>query len=157
MRYETVRSAIIVLVLCGFLLLPAAARASASCPTWQAERDVKAAKKALHRAEKRLQEAKWVLSATKRYTGQYGACTGRWTRLARRVGFPRTQLPTLMYVVHRESGGDPNAKNPSSTSSGLRQFLSGWWAGKWNPFDPRQNLSHGWKAVKAGGWSPWSL
>lgn len=62
-----------------------------------------------------------------------------------------------MLVIHRESGGNPNAKNPVSTASGLMQFLSGWWAGKWDPFDPRQNLSHGWKAVRDGGWSPWSL
>ena len=66
-------------------------------------------------------------------------------------------MPTLMYVIDRESGGDPRAKNPASTASGLLQFLSGWWAGKWDPFDARQNLAHGYHAWREVGFSPWAL
>jgi hypothetical protein len=33
------------------------------------------------------------------------------------------------WVLERESGGDPTAQNPTSTASGLWQFLDGTWAG----------------------------
>lgn len=153
MRYATT-SLLSALLL---LLFAAPALGADACPAWQAERDVRAARQALERAEKRLAEAKRVLSATRTYNAQYGTSVGRWVRLSRRVGWPWSQMPTLMYVVDRESGGNPYAKNPVSTASGLMQFLSFWWYGKWDPFDPRQNLAHGWRAVRDGGWSPWAL
>jgi len=151
-----------VLAVLGWLLLLAtipagAASAPGACSVTQAQRDVNAAKRAVRRADARLREARHVLSATKSATERYGSRVGRWTRLSRRVGWPWRAFPTLMYVIHRESRGDPNAKNPASTASGLLQFLSGWWAGKWSPFDPKQNLRHGYKAWRDVGWQPWGL
>jgi hypothetical protein len=62
-----------------------------------------------------------------------------------------------MYVIDRESGGNPSAKNPTSTASGLLQFLSDWWSGRWNPFNAALNLHHGYRAWREVGWQPWNL
>lgn len=136
---------------------PAAAAPAGACSVTEAHARVHHAARDLARAEARLREARHVLSATRYYSGVYGNGTGRWIRLSRRVGWPWGQMPTLMMVVSRESGGDPAAKNPLSTASGLLQFLSPWFLGKWDPFDPRQNLGHGYRAWRQVGWSPWRL
>ena len=128
-----------------------------ACPAWRAERDVKEAKRALVRAEKRLAEAKRVLSATRSYSGAYGTSVGRWTRLSRRVGWPWAQFPTLMLVIDRESGGHADAKNPASSASGLLQLMSIHWAGKFDPMDPQKNLAYGLKLWRGSGWTPWAL
>ena len=128
-----------------------------ACSVTEAHARVHKAARALHRAEARLAEAKRVLSATRAYSTQYGASVGRWVWLSRRVDWPWTQVPQLMYVVDRESNGDPDAKNTVSSASGLLQFLSDWWAGKWDPFDPRANLRHGYLAWREVQWTPWAL
>jgi hypothetical protein len=62
-----------------------------------------------------------------------------------------------MYVIDRESGGDPLAKNPASSASGLTQLMSIHWAGRFSPFDPRANLAYALRLYRGSGWSPWSL
>ena len=161
MHHARTTFAITLVVLCG-ALLPAAAGAAAAAhhgPTSvkQARRAVTCAHRAVVRAKAAEREARAVLDATRRYGTQYGNGVGRWVRLARYAGWPWPQVPQLVYVIHRESGGNPCAKNPTSTASGLLQFLSGWWAGKWNPMDPYQNLRHGYLAWRQVGWQPWSL
>jgi len=160
-RHATV-TVITTLVLGGTLLLATGAPAAASgypdsCGVREAKRELQRAHKALLVAQRREAEARYVLGATRRFTGAYGVDVGRWVQLARDVGWPREQLATLMMVIRRESGGSPKAQNPTSSASGLLQFLSPWWAGKWDPFDPRQNLRHGYLAWKASGWAPWAL
>lgn len=66
-------------------------------------------------------------------------------------------------VIWCESRFDSNAKNPTSTASGLAQHLKGWWSGDWgvtgafDPFDPEQSV----KAMAAlvyhtkSGWGNW--
>lgn len=66
-------------------------------------------------------------------------------------------MATLMYVVNRESRGDPAATNSSSGAAGLLQFLPAWWTGKWDPYVPAVNLRHGARAVQEVGWQPWAL
>ena len=82
---------------------------------------------------------------------------GRWVWLARRVGWPKSAIDQLMHIIARESTGNPRAKNPVSTASGLLQFLSDWWYGKWNPFNPRSCLRHGYLAWKSLGFGPWAV
>ena len=152
----------IILVLGGSLLAagaPAAAQATepGACSVTKAHRAVHAAHRAYVRAASRYREAQRVLSATRAAASLYGAGVARWVRLARGTGWPWGQIPQLMFVIARESGGDPNAKNPTSTASGLLQFLSGWFAGRWNPFNPRVNLSHGYRAWREVGWAPWAI
>lgn len=64
--------------------------------------------------------------------------------------FQPEDVAWAMRVMACESGGNPYAKNPRSTASGLFQFLRGWWSGSWgypafDPFDPEAN-------VKAAAW-----
>ena len=160
MRHARTTFAIATLVLCGALLPAIASPARAAdgaCSVSEAHARVRDAERALARAQARVREARHVESATRTYSAMYGSGVGRWVRLARRVGWPWGQMGTLCLVIDRESGGDPRATNPASSASGLLQFLSGWWAGRFDPFDPRQSLRHGWYAVRDGGWSPWSL
>ena len=145
------------LIALAVLLFPSSSLAADACPTWRAERDVRDAKRAVNRAERRLAEAKRVLAATKTYSGTYGSSVGRWTRLSRRTGWAWTCLPTLMLIIDRESGGDPNADNPVSSASGLLQLMSIHWAGKFDPYDPQRNLAYGLKLWRGSGWAPWSL
>ncbi len=54
--------------------------------------------------------------------------------------FPAERVQEAISVMACESGGNPNAKNPTSTATGLFQFLTGTWA---------------WSSVSAG-WSGYS-
>ena len=163
MRHEGKLATIAASLLLGGCLLaagtPATAQATVpgACSVTKAHRAAHAAHRAYVRAASRYREAQRVLRATRAASDRYGSNTGRWVRLARCVGWPWRQMPTLMLVIHRESGGNPRAKNPASTASGLLQFLSSWWYGKWNPFNPRVNLRHGYRAWREGGWQPWAL
>lgn len=130
--------------------------AQGACPIWQAERDVKAAKRAVARAEARLREARRVLAATERATALYGARTGRWARLARRVGWPWPQFPTLMRVMDAESNGSYTAANPYSGCAGLMQLAACWWSGIGNPYDPKFNLRRSLYVQRHCGWGAWS-
>ena len=129
-----------------------------SCSVTQAKRDVAAAKRAVARAEARLREARHVLSSTRQYVSEYGSGVGRWTRLARRVGWPWPQFPTLMYVINRESGGNPAVYNyQGSGCAGLLQLAPVHYQGRFDPTRPRANLSYGLKLWRGSGWQPWSL
>lgn len=68
-------------------------------------------------------------------------------------------------VIDCESGGDPDAKNPRSTASGLFQHLASMWpersvAAGWagyDVFDPRANVAvAAWLVYEGGGWSHWN-
>jgi hypothetical protein len=131
--------------------------ADGACSVRQAHAATHSAERALARAKARLREARHVESSTRTYGLRYGNGVGRWTRLARRTGWQWAQLPTLMFVISRESGGDPCAKNPSSTASGLLQLLAFHWSGKFNPFIPSLNLKCGLRLYKESGWLPWQV
>ena len=79
----------------------------------------------------------------------------QWMILARWVGWPESALHTLAGVIMNESGGQPNAHNPSGCS-GLLQLAPCWWAGRFNPMDPEANLRGGlsiWRG-EGGSWLP---
>ena len=153
MRYASL-TLIVALLLGGAALLAAPVPAGASS---HGAVTVRQAQRAYVKAERAAAEARRVWLATANFTRLHGAAVGRWTALSRRAGFHWGELPELMHVIARESGGNPRAKNPTSTASGLLQFLSFWWAGRWDPFDPYQNLLHGARAVHSVGWQPWAL
>jgi hypothetical protein len=123
----------------------------------EAHHKVQVAERDVARAKARLSAARKVEQETRCYVNQYGVNVGRWIWLADDVGWPSSQWSQLMYVVHRESGGNPRACNSSSGASGLMQFLPAWWQGKWNPYNPRVNLRHGCLAWKVSGWQHWAL
>lgn len=133
----------------------AAQAASGACSVKQARRDVAKAKVRLRRAMAQLRGAKHILSETRRATRAYGAATGRWVRLGRRVGWPWREMQTLARIIAAESGGDPNACNASSGCAGLLQLAPCHYRGRFDPYVPRANLAYGLKLWRGSGWQPW--
>ena len=75
------------------------------------------------------------------------------------------EVNRALWVIHCESSGDPNAKHPSSSASGLFQHLPKFWeerstkaglAGA-NIFDPESNVAvAAWLVYQGGGWRHWN-
>jgi hypothetical protein len=57
------------------------------------------------------------------------AKAGQWWELARRVGWTEANLPTLDYIIYRESKGDPNVWNKQDPMGGSRCLvqINGFW------------------------------
>lgn len=79
--------------------------------------------------------------------------------------FGPNEVERALRVIYCESSGDPNAKNPSSSASGLFQHLSRFWAERsidagWagaDIFDPEANVAvAAWLVYNGGGWSHWN-
>lgn len=100
-----------------------------------------------------------------RLTHPGGSGALRWKPLALLVGWPSSQIPTLIKVIWRESNGQPRCFTPPYGAAGLMQFLPQWFRGVWwkykfNPYDPEQNLKYGLKLWQRQGGSflpAWSL
>lgn len=91
-----------------------------------------------------------------------GDCYG-WGELVATY-WPADQVPTACRVLGCESGGNPTARNPSSSASGLWQFLyDTWhsWRGSstadqaWQA-SPDEQTAAAFNLWAASGWSPWS-
>lgn len=89
----------------------------------------------------------------------------RWSSLALWVGWPRSALPWLTYVIMRESSGRARAYNPVISCTGLTQIWPGnvaytglSWQGRiqWL-MDPENNLRAALRLYKQCGTSPWAL
>jgi hypothetical protein len=76
-----------------------------------------------------------------------------WADELRAVGFPESAIPTMLYIIDRESGGDPNAVNSSSGACGLTQLYPCPPGG----LDPMTNLRYAYQKYLASGFSPWSM
>lgn len=81
------------------------------------------------------------------------------------VFFAPGDVDRAVRVVQCESHGDPDAKNPRSTASGLFQHLASFWpersvkAGysEYGVFDPIANVAvAAWLVYDGGGWSHWN-
>src|SRR5665647_3235423 len=99
------------LLLCGCLLAagtPAAAQATVpgACNVRQAHQRVHDAERAVARAQARLSEARYVERATRQSSALYGSNVGRWVRLARSEGFPRSTIGDVSLLMFTESRGD---------------------------------------------------
>jgi hypothetical protein len=80
--------------------------------------------------------------------------------------FPPGDVERVLRIMACESGGNPNAKNPHSTASGLMQFIAGTW--RWVApqagvdsdldarFDPEQNIRAAAWLWSNGGPTHWS-
>ena len=103
------------------------------------------------------------------------ALQGEWWELARQVGWAEKDLPTLDFVIHRESRGDNTAWNKQDPWGGSRCILqiNGSWT-KWlrtqgvlqrasDLFDPTVCLTAGLTIHRYGmdrygwGWNPWAI
>jgi len=71
--------------------------------------------------------------------------------------FGAGKADTALCLMSYESGGNPNAKNPRSSASGLFQLLAQWhdYFGI-DPFNPEQNISAAAQLQAMYGWSQWS-
>lgn len=78
--------------------------------------------------------------------------------------FAATDVDKALAVISCESGGDPNAQNPSSGAAGLFQHIPRYWPERAaaiglpgaSIFDPVANVSAAAYLVYTVGWSPWA-
>jgi hypothetical protein len=78
--------------------------------------------------------------------------------------FPAHEVDRALCIMWHESKGDPNAKNPTSSASGLFQHLARYWperssAAGWastSIFDPIANIAVAAWLVSQDGWRHWS-
>ena len=87
-----------------------------------------------------------------------------WRPLVARY-FDQEDVARALAVIRCESGGAPEAKNPSSSASGLFQHLGSYWDRRtvkagWDGadiFDPIANTAvAAWLVYEGGGWSHWN-
>lgn len=89
----------------------------------------------------------------------------RWRGLVSAY-FQPSDIDKALSVIECESNGDPNAKNPSSSASGLFQHLATYWperatnAGigpQADIFESSSNVAvAAWLVYHGGGWSHWN-
>lgn len=82
--------------------------------------------------------------------------------------FPPDQVETALCVINGESGGNPNAKNRSSSAAGLWQFIRSTWDdmvrphlggpsyAEGGPYDPELATLYAAWLWQAEGWTQWS-
>jgi hypothetical protein len=79
--------------------------------------------------------------------------------------FAPEDVTRALAVISCESSGDPNAKNPRSSASGLFQHLGRFWPERSveagvpgaDIFDPTANVTvAAWLVYEGGGWSHWN-
>lgn len=88
-----------------------------------------------------------------------GTNVTQWRELVAKHFLPE-DVEMALRVMACESGGNPNAKNPTSTASGLFQHMRGWWSGAWgypafNPFDPESSVRAAAFLRYRNGWTDW--
>jgi len=79
--------------------------------------------------------------------------SGGWADELRAVGFPESAIPHMLYIIDRESGGNPNAINSSSGACGLTQLYPCYGGSAW--LDPMTNLRLALQKYQASGFAPW--
>jgi hypothetical protein len=78
--------------------------------------------------------------------------------------FAPSDVETALRVISCESGGDPNAVNPSSGAAGLFQHIPRYWPDRAaaiglpgaSIFDPVANVAAAAWLVSTEGWTPWN-
>lgn len=78
--------------------------------------------------------------------------------------FPASEVERALCIMAYESGGNPNAKNPRSSASGLFQHLARYWPdrstaagwGGWSIWSPEANIAVAAWLQRTGGWGHWS-
>jgi len=75
--------------------------------------------------------------------------------------FPTGQVEHALKIVACESGGDPAAKNPTSTARGLFQILASLWAPYFDVtyndlYHPETNTALARRIYDQSGWNAWT-
>ena len=89
----------------------------------------------------------------------WAACP-QYYQLALDVGWPESQMRTVMYVMHRESGCQPGARSSShcggrNYAMGLMQLCA--WMPVYQEVQPDLNLAKAYELWQTQGWCPWVL
>ena len=153
----------VILLVVGFLLFPLVAALADA----HAKGEAKAYRTALavrREARQRLRKQRRERAAletahrwTLRWARQYGPGVGRWASTALDVGWPEREMPTLGYVIWKESRGNSSAVNETTWCRGLLQIHPCHGEGWRKAFDPRENLKFGLRLWRSSGWRPWGL
>lgn len=89
-------------------------------------------------------------------TAVWNSGVEQWRPLVEQY-FAPDEVETALCIMSHESGGNPNAKNPHSTASGLFQHLASWWDYfDFDPFDPEQSIQAAKQLKDLYGWTQWS-
>ncbi|MDO8885754.1 transglycosylase SLT domain-containing protein [Candidatus Oleimmundimicrobium sp.] len=89
----------------------------------------------------------------------------QWRPLVKKY-FLAQHVDDALIVMSGESGGDPNAKNPNSSASGLFQHLARYWPNRsasagWagaSIFDPEANIAvAAWLSKGGANWNHWQI
>jgi hypothetical protein len=87
----------------------------------------------------------------------------QWRPLVAKYFAPQ-DVPTAMCIIQEESGGNPTAKNPYSSASGLFQHLARYWPARSTKagvpgasiWDPEASTVVAAWLKRAGGWTHWT-
>ena len=106
-----------------------------------------------------------VKNASSPRTSTWTGTVEQWRTLIA-LHFPN-EIDTAMRIIACESGGNPNAKNGSSTAAGLWQFLRSTWDraarstgsptyAQGGPYDPVwATINAAWLRARGSGWNQW--
>ena len=163
--FMRLKSIIIVAVTTAALILQLPGAAAVETPEFAA---ANAAYRATQRAEAAQRQTK-LLAELRTVNGPYGEnrsefdwAVERWRPVVASY-FPEDRIDWALRIIECESRGDPLAKNPSSTASGLFQHLASLWderAAKagWDGsdvFDPFANIAVAAWLLDTGGPGHW--
>lgn len=121
----------------------------------QARKDAREAKREAAAAAEAAAEAAAAQEAAPASVPTYTTSADGWADELAAVGFPSSVIPTMLYIIDRESGGNPNAINSSSGACGLTQLYPCYGGSAW--LDPMTNLRLAYQKYQASGLSPWSM
>ena len=102
----------------------------------------------LHRYIRHLRKTTTPITHTSSSTA-----SGGWADELRAVGFPESAIPHMLYIIERESGGNPGAINSSSGACGLTQLYPCYGGAAW--LDPITNLRMALQKYHSSGFAPW--
>jgi hypothetical protein len=155
---------IVVVVLAALIVLTYLVATSAADAAYEgvsvkhARAHVQQAARRVREAQKTLADARRVLTATRRYSAQYGPAVSRWTWLSRDTGWGWSEIPQLLFIVDRESGGSESILNAQGSGAcGLLQILPSNVTQPWRLVHGRYNLGQGLRLWRIAGWQPWTL
>ena len=91
-----------------------------------------------------------------RTTSPTTAGVEQWRSLVASI-WPAEQVNNVLRVMACESGGNPNAVNPSSGAAGLMQVMPFWWDHYGGDrYDPVTNLTVAYWIWQQQGWGGWT-
>jgi hypothetical protein len=116
----------------------------------------------IEQAREPFASLRWLTGLYENATGSFPWEIERWRPLVT-LYFPEDRVEWALRIIACESGGDPNAKNPHSSASGLFQHLARLWPERAaqagfrgaDVFDPAANVAVAAWLLDNGGTGHW--